>query len=250
MQVKIHTAPVKEAFSSGDECPFCALERQSQEYTIRFVAGPGASYMEPDVRAVTNRLGFCRMHMKSLYDYGNSLGSALMLQSYLDEFLEEFHREGEKLPPERGKRFLGRRSGSAGELYHARLTQKAETCYLCRQVEQSMERYYLTFFRLVREEDFRKLVETSRGFCVPHFARLLQEAEEKLPTAQREWFYGRVVAVMEENLRRVKEDLDWLIAKNDYRNAGADWRNSRDALQRTMQKLAGGYPAAPPYRKE
>ena len=53
-----------------------------------------------------------------------------------------------------------------------------------------------------------------------------------------------------ENLSRVKEDLDWLIAKYDYRNAGADWRNSRDALQRTMQKLEGGYPADKPYRQE
>jgi hypothetical protein len=55
---------------------------------------------------------------------------------------------------------------------------------------------------------------------------------------------------MEKNLVRVKEDLDWLIAKYDYRNAGADWKNSRDALQRAMQKLEGLYPADAPYKKE
>ena len=55
---------------------------------------------------------------------------------------------------------------------------------------------------------------------------------------------------MEENLVRVKEDLDWLIAKYDYRNAGADWRNSRDALQRAMQKLEGLHPADPIYKNE
>lgn len=250
MQVKIHTAPVKEAFTSGDECPFCALERQSQEYAIRFVAGPGASYMEPEVRAVTNRLGFCRWHMKSLYDYGNSLGNALMLQSYLDEFLEEFHGETGKNTAERPRRRPLRRMTLSGAPDYTRLEQKMETCYLCQQVEESMERYYLTFFHLVRDEEFREIVETGKGFCVPHFARLLRMAEKKLPSGQQDWFYDRVVTVMEENLRRVKGDLDWLIAKNDYRNAGADWRNSRDALQRTMQKLTGGHPAAPPYRKE
>jgi hypothetical protein len=75
-------------------------------------------------------------------------------------------------------------------------------------------------------------------------------AEEKLPNAQRDWFYETVPALMEENLIRVKEDLDWLIAKYDYRNAGADWKNSQDALQRAMQKLEGVHPADPPYKNE
>ena len=83
-----------------------------------------------------------------------------------------------------------------------------------------------------------------------HFAMLLQQAQEHLPSAYQEWFYATVYPVMEKNLVRVKEDLDWMIAKYDYRNAGAPWHNSRDALQRAMQKLEGGYPADPPYRQE
>ena len=53
---------------------------------------------------------------------------------------------------------------------------------------------------------------------------------------------------MQQNLQRVKGDLDWFTAKFDYRNAHADWKNSKDAVQRTMQKLQGGYPADPPFR--
>ena len=55
---------------------------------------------------------------------------------------------------------------------------------------------------------------------------------------------------MEENLVRVKEDLDWLIAKYDYRNASQPWKNSQDALKRAMQKVEGVYPADPPYKLE
>ena len=84
------------------------------------------------------------------------------------------------------------------------------------------------------------------GFVV----RLLQEAEKNLPNSQREWFYQTVFPLMEENMLRVKEDLDWLIAKYDYRNAGADWKTSRDALQRTIQKLSGIHPSDPPYKNE
>jgi hypothetical protein len=53
---------------------------------------------------------------------------------------------------------------------------------------------------------------------------------------------------MLENLSRVKGDLDWMIAKYDYRNASKPWGNSRDALQRSMQKLQGIYPADAPYK--
>ena len=93
-------------------------------------------------------------------------------------------------------------------------------------------------------------MEHSKGFCLRHFPQLLRQAEEKLPNAQREWFYSAVFRVTEENLTRVKEDLDWFVAKFDYRNATADWKNSRDAVSRAMQKLEGIYVADPPYKKD
>ena len=83
MKEHIHTIPVNDAFLSGDECPFCFLERKVEQSTIRYVAGPGASYMEPDVRAATDQVGFCTHHTKKLYDYGNTLGSALILEFLL-----------------------------------------------------------------------------------------------------------------------------------------------------------------------
>ena len=54
---------------------------------------------------------------------------------------------------------------------------------------------------------------------------------------------------MEENLKRVGDDVAWLIEKFDYRNKDADWKNSKDAIQRGMQKLRGGYPADPVYQQ-
>ena len=39
-----------------------------------------------------------------------------------------------------------------------------------------------------------------------------------------------------------------LVEKFDYRNHAADWKNSKDAVQRGMQKLTGGYPADDPYK--
>ncbi len=247
MKEKLFTIPVNDAFDEKDECPFCFLERDAEQRTIRYVLGPGASYMEPEVRGETDKVGFCTAHMKKVYDYGNTLGSALILQTYYACLLEEFQAEAESFtaPPKRS--LFGGKRKTEGEPWWQRLQKKTDSCFLCQRQAYHMERYYATFFHMIKEEEFRKKVEGSKGFCLRHFGELLKTAEEELPNAQRDWFYETVPALTEENLCRVKEDLDWLIAKYDYRNAGADWKNSRDALQRTMQKLQGGYPADPPY---
>ena len=177
-------------------------------------------------------------------------GSALILQTYYACLLEEFQAERENLTPPEKKRLFGGRKKTEEEPWWQRLERKNDSCFLCDRLEYHMERYYHTFFHMVKDAEFRDKVSGGKGFCMRHFARLLKEAEEKLPNAQRDWFYDTVPELMEEHLIRVKEDLDWLIAKYDYRNAGADWKNSRDALQRTMQKLEGIYPADPPYKPD
>ncbi len=53
--------------------------------------------------------------------------------------------------------------------------------------------------------------------------------------------------LMESNMGRLSEDVAWMVEKFDYRNKDADWKNSKDAIQRGMQKLKGGYPADGPY---
>ena len=48
-------------------------------------------------------------------------------------------------------------------------------------------------------------------------------------------------------MQRLSDDLDWFCDKFDYRNKDADWRTSKDALPRGLQKAAGGSPADEPY---
>lgn len=251
MKEQIYTIPVNEGFEAKDECPFCFMEREVERSALRYVAGPCASYMEPDVRAATDKAGFCRVHMKKLYDYGNTLGAALMLQTYMAGLLEEFEAAAEKFEmPQKKSIFSPKKPQSSENAYWKRLNERVDSCFLCDKIEYNMERYFLTFFMLIRDEAFRKKVESSKGFCLRHFSRLLEMAETHLPAGQREWFYATVFPLMEKNLVRVKEDLDWLVAKYDYRNAGKPWGNSQDALQRAMQKLEGLYPADPPYKNE
>ncbi|MBR5529721.1 MAG: hypothetical protein IKU57_04515 [Oscillospiraceae bacterium] len=249
MKEQIDTLPVNEAFESGDECPFCVLERQSEQRALRYVIGPGASYMEPDVRAATDSKGFCRQHFKRLYDYGNSLGNALVMQTYFVGLQKELENEieGLELPGKRGL-FSKKPQEEMSILQWAE--RKTGSCFLCDRLEYNMDRYYTTFFYLIKDGEFRKKAENCKGFCMHHFTELLQQARTKLPNGQIEWFYETVCALMKENLARVQGDLDWFIDKFDYRNASAPWKNSKDAVSRSMQKLQGGYPADPPFKQD
>lgn len=251
MKEKIYTIPVNEGFEADDECPFCFMERAVEHSAIRHVAGPGASYMEPDMRARTDAVGFCREHMKKLYDYGNALGSALILQTHMAGLLEEFEIAAEEfeMPPKRGL-FSGKKSVSAQDAYWKRLNERVCSCYLCDKIEYNMQRYFETFFWMIKDEEFREKLENSKGFCLRHFAKMLEMAEMELPNSQREWFYTTVFPLMKKNLFRVKADLDWLVAKHDYRNANKPLGAAADSLQRTMQKLEGIYPADPPYKNK
>lgn len=250
MKEKLYTIPVNEGFETEDECPFCAMERKEEQRAIRYFAGPGASYMEPDVRASTDKAGFCGSHLKKLYDYGNALGSALMLQTYYAGLLEELQEQLDHydLPPQKG--LFNKKRTHTKEPPYWRLRERLDSCAICEKVDYNMARYMETFYYLLKEPEFRQKVVSCKGFCLRHFTTLLETAEAHLPNAQREWFLKTVPGLMLTNLARVKEDLDWMVAKYDYRNASKPWGNSRDALLRSMQKLQGIYPADAPYKNE
>ena len=250
MREHIDTMPIHEAYESGDECPFCWLERQAEQSALRYTVGPCASYMEPDVRGVTDRQGFCREHMKKMYDYGNNLGNALILQTYYASFLETMENRMDCYEPPEKRKLLAKKGAPEESELISWAKNRLSSCFICDKIEYNLKRYFRTFFVMLKDEEFCRKVETSKGFCMPHFIRLLEMAPEELPNNRREWFYKTVLTLTRDNLIRVKEDLDWFVDKFDYRNAGADWKNSRDAVTRAMEKLQSGHPCDGPYRSE
>ena len=253
LKAHLETWPVLEAFRSGDECPFCYAVRDLERRSMEFTVGPSSSYMQRDIRSMTDEAGFCARHLKGMYDYGNLLGDALILQTHEEKLLQTYRKKAAAFqPPRRG--FLGiRKKDAPGEENGGAelvrwLRERKKKCFLCARVEESYRRYLETFFYMLRDAEFRKLVEESRGFCMEHLADLLEYAGAHLTSAHEAWFYDTVFRLTEENLGRVRADLDWFVKKHDYRNAGESWKNARDAVPRMMQKLAGGYPSDPPLK--
>ena len=41
------------------------------------------------------------------------------------------------------------------------------------------------------------------------------------------------------NMQRIQEDVNWFTKKFDYRFKDEPWKNSKDAIQRSIKKLVG-----------
>ena len=99
MKEKLYTIPLNDAMNENDECPFCFLERALFQKTMDFVLGDSSSYMESDMRDKTDKAGFCRAHTKMMFDYGNSLGNGLILQTHLAKVQEELRQQMKAYTP-------------------------------------------------------------------------------------------------------------------------------------------------------
>lgn len=249
MKEKLYTIPLNDAVNANEECPFCYIERAVEQDTMDFVLGSGSSYMESDVREATDKAGFCREHFKKMFDYGNTLGNGWILKTHYIQMNKEMKEQFQKFAPAKSSFMSKRKKGGEREnTVSAWVQEKERSCYICNRFAETYERYMDTFFYMYKkDEGFRKKILESKGFCLHHFGDLCEYGESRLNDKEKKEFYPEMFALMEKNMERLKEDVTWLVEKFDYRNKDADWKNSRDAVQRGMQKLKGGYPADPVY---
>ena len=257
MKEKLYTIPLMDAFRAEDECPFCYIERELEQHALDFVLGSEVSYMQDDIREETDKLGFCREHMHKMYKYGNPLGSALILDTHLKRVSGELEKEMKKYSMlskvglmERVKKDT---SGNVGNNNVSKFIRaNEETCYVCNHVKKNYEQYMGAFFYLYKkgEKEFIDLVKSGKGFCFHHFADILDAAPIYLSGKEQEELRLILFPQMEKNLNRIREELDWFEKKFDYRYKDADWKTSKDAVQRAMQKVVGGYPADDVYRQK
>ncbi len=251
LKEQIHTIPISDAMANAGECPFCYIERKTEEHMMDFVLGHGASYMEADIRDMTDKEGFCRAHFKKMFDYGNSLGNAWILKTLVKRHMEEMDKEFKNFKPEScGKKggLFGKKGTGGSNSIVDWIDRRESTCFICTSVRNTFEAYMKTFFNMYKKDaDFRAQVAQTKGFCLDHFKVLCQGADEMLSEKERKEFYDTMLPLMKDNLARVYEDVAWFIEKYDYKNHDADWKNSKDAIQRGMQKLRGSDPSLPPH---
>lgn len=229
---QLYAIPVNDAFDADSECPVCIMRRSLERNAIDFTMGP--SYMDDDVRMETNKVGFCGEHVKMLYGEQNRLGLALMLHTHTQQVIKDVESLQKKGRTGKTKLF-GKSEGSAIGNHMKKLEK---SCFVCDRINSTFDRYIDTIFFLYKKDrNFVSKFEKSKGFCNNHYGLLYDSAEKYLSGRDLEEFTKKLDSLYLENLKRVCDDIEWFTDKFDYRNADAPWKNSKDAVVRTVLKL-------------
>ena len=166
MKEKLYTIPLNDAVNAGDECPFCYIERTVEQDLMDFVLGSCASYMESDVREDTDREGFCRTHMKKMFDYGNTLGNGWILKTYYKKLLSEMDGEFRHFKPQKQSMGDKLRKIAPKNSVADWVQKKESTCYICDRFQKEYERYLDTFFYLYEKDpDSKHGLQRARAFA-------------------------------------------------------------------------------------
>ena len=248
MRYHIDTIPVWDAVKLDGECFLCALRRKVElGEAERYL---GASVMEPNVRIRVNERGFCRKHHAMLYALENRLGHALMLESHMIETRKQLRASLENIGKAAdaaanasvGDRLSGKAKAAKDAVrdYAERLSDSASRCILCDTLEENMNRYLHTFFHLyLNDTEFRNRFIQSKGVCLPHTGELIRMAVDELSGKDLAAFMHTLSELETHNMDRIQEEISWFIKKFDYRYEKEDWKTSRDAVERTSNKLRG-----------
>lgn len=237
LKEKLYTIPVNEAFDADCECPLCQMKKTLETDAIDFTMG--SSYMEEHIRLETDKVGFCSYHIPLLYKNQNRLGLALILKSHMDKTIKDLEKLSNGQPKLSSPSLFKKKEDSTSAIRN--YTNKLEaSCYVCNRIESFFERYIITIFYMYQNDsDFREKLRKSKGFCTTHYGILYDMSSSNLSKDKQEMFIKDLNHLYIENMKRVRDDLDWFIDKFDYRYTNEPWKNSKDALIRTVLKTNG-----------
>lgn len=226
MREDICSIPVNDVFLPKDGCPFCRMRDMLEDRMATYITG--AAMMEPDVRVETNRLGFCREHFQQILARGSRLSVALILESLL-------HETGSEVFPE-GKPQLKKAAAAAAS--------RQENCFVCENIDKNMKHLLSSTLKLWQTDpDFRNLYGEQPLICLPHYGMVL-EAAQKLPKKELAVFESETTRIAKRYFTELSGDVTHFCRMFDYRSAGGDWGNSKDAIERAIRFLTSREPEA------
>jgi len=246
MRYHIDTIPIWDALKLDTECLLCALRRQTeQRLTERSL---GASVMSPDTRILVNQTGFCCQHQAMLYDFqgGNRLGHALMMLSHLQTILPKVDKALSQNSIHASRKTALRLSHmpfktALRHVEHANsLASLTSRCLICDELEALSNLQAENLLHLWKTDTaFRTAFSRSRGLCLPDVSRVLEKAPELLYGEDLDNLYITLKQLLKSSLDSLEKELTWYTQKFDYRNTDKPWGSSKDALERTVNKLRG-----------
>lgn len=221
MSYHISTTLIWDNFKKQSECPLCDIYREVEERILEQFQGEAV--MIDEYRARVNKEGFCDKHFNMLLACENKLGTALQARTRLDYIRKHLPKitsakQAAKAAPE--------------------IESHTDSCVICTLIEDNMQRYYKTVAQLyANDENFQRLLNISKGFCLHHFAELLKNASSAKSSAD---FYAAKLKTIEgAAIDRILSELDGFCDRFDYRNKDKPLGTERDSPQRAINKIHG-----------
>lgn len=223
MKETIVTIPINDLFAPRDGCPLCRMEHMLEEQYCNYITGD--AMMEPSVRVITNKKGFCHRHFSRMTQVGQKLPNALILESHLQEILE-------KLIPQK--------AGKPDKKQLEALSEMLGSCYVCELVQGDMLHLLATVFaEWAKGNEFRQTFQEQPFICLNHYRLMMSAAMGKggVPSKQLAEFHADALRLVRGYLESLKKDISHFVTMFDYRSKGQEWGTSVDAIERSIAFL-------------
>ena len=227
MKPNITTIPITEIFSETAGCPICRMRRMLEEQYVEYITG--AAMMAPDVRVITNRVGFCHRHYSMMVNNGPRLSNALLLQTHIDEV--------------RGKVFPKKNSDPPSKQMLESIRELDSTCYVCDRIDHDILHLLSTVYvQFGQDPEFRKQYRAQDWICLDHYALIMANVSKKaMDKKALADFYEATNALSKGYMDVLYDDVTHFTTMYDYRNTGGDYKNSKDSIERSVNFITS-YP--------
>ncbi len=234
MAEQLYTIPINEAFDQYDGCPLCRLRAKLEQQSLTYIMG--AAMMEPDIRIVTNKLGFCRDHFHKMLGMGNRLSLALMLESHLQYVAEQIPEPDGKRPGRLGK--LKKYDGASPA---EEMLAQAKRCYVCARVEEFQRKYVSNVVYIYKKDPaFPEKLRKQPYLCLEHAGLLLEAAQQELSEANYLSFSQDVLTLVRGHLDTLRANVTTFCRSFDHENAGKPLsQEARYAVESSIAFLSG-----------
>ncbi len=216
MKETICTIPVNEIFEERCGCPICTMRNRIEEKYIDYITG--AAMMEPDIRQITNKVGFCERHFNMmLLSNRQRLPIALMLHTHLKHVEENL---------------LGKTDKGTVQ----KLCDMEESCFVCDYLDRHFDRHIDTLIgNYKNEEEFRELFASQEYLCLTHYRMLLQRAIKPLGKLYSQ-FAATANGLVMKKAMELDKDFKGFIDSFDYRNADIPMpEGSKTVIERSVE---------------
>ncbi len=236
MAEQLYTIPINESFDQYDGCPLCRLRARLESQSLTYVMG--AAMMDPDIRIVTNKKGFCRTHFQKMLSMGNRLSLALILESHLASVSGIIPEASDQKP---GR--LGKLKKYDGESPAPQIQAQVDHCYVCERAREFEEKYVSNVVYIWKKEpEFREKLQKQPYFCLEHTAALLEQGKKDLSEANYLEFSGSLLKLSRDRLAELQKNVTTFCRSFDHENAGKPLsQEARVAVESAIAFLSGDF---------